>query len=80
MPESTCQIDFNVNYKFNVVNKESGTYTHNAKAGLEIELTGRIDLDLSVVWDRTQDPQPTSDGSVPEQDDFYFFCGITLEL
>ena len=76
----TDKIDFNVNYKINVVNKDSGTYTHNATAGLEIELIRHIDLDLSVVWNRTQDPEPTSDGSVPEQDDLYFFCGITFEL
>jgi hypothetical protein len=78
--ELTDKIDFNVNYKLNAVNKESGTYMHNAKASLKIELTGQIDLDLSFVWDRTQDPEPTSDGSVPEQDDLYFFSGITFEL
>lgn len=78
--ELTDKIDFYVHYKFNIVNQESGTYTHNAKAGLEIELTRRIDLDLIFVWDRTQDPQPTSDGSVPEQDDLYSFCGITFKL
>ena len=37
--ELTDKIDFDLHYKFNIVNQESGTYTHNAKAGLEIELT-----------------------------------------
>jgi len=76
----TKKIESIVKYNFSVVNKESGTYSHNASAALEFELTSRLDLDLSVVWDRIQDPQPDSEGIVPEQDDFYFFCGISFEL
>jgi hypothetical protein len=76
----TKTIDFIVKYNFNVVNKESGTYSHNASAALEFELTSHLDFDLSVVWDRIQDPQPDSEGIVPEQDDFYFFFGISFEL
>ena len=78
--ELTKKTDFNVLYQFNVVNEESGTYTHHAKASLEIELTGTLDLDLSLIWDRIQDPATNEDGTVPEQDDFYFFCGLTFEL
>jgi len=63
-----------------VVNEESGTYSHHAKTGLEIELTGRLNLDMSVVWDRIQDPQPDSDGNTPKQDDVYLFFGISFEL
>lgn len=78
--ELTKKIDFNASYRFNIVNQESGTYTHHAVAALEIELTRRLDLDLSFVWDRIQDPKPESDSRVPDQDDFYFFFGIGLEL
>ena len=76
----TKKVEFNVKYDFSVVNKESGTYSHNATAALEFELTSRLDLDLSVVWDRIQEPQPDSEGIVPKQDDLYFFCGISFEL
>jgi hypothetical protein len=38
---------------------------------LEIELTRRLDLDLSFVWDRIQDPKPEADGQVPEHDDYF---------
>jgi hypothetical protein len=70
----------NALYKFNIVNQESGTYTHHARATLEIELTRRLDLDISLVWDRIEDPKPEDDGRVPDQDDFYFFFGIGFEL
>lgn len=78
--ELTNRIDFDALYNFNVVNEESGTYSHHAKAGLEIELTSRLDLDMSLVWDRIQDPQPDSDGNTPKQDDLYLFFGISFEL
>ena len=78
--ELTKKIDFNASYRFYVVNQESGKYTHHASAALEIELTRRLDLDLSFVWDRIQDPKPEDDGRVPNQDDFYFFFGIGFEL
>jgi hypothetical protein len=76
----TKKIDFNASYRFDIVNQESGTYTHHVKAALEIKLTRMLDLDLSFVWDRIQDPKPEDDGRVPNQDDYYFFFGIGFEL
>ena len=78
--EITKQTDFILKYQFSVVNEKSGTYSHNASAAFEIELTGMLDLDLSLVWDRIQDPQADSDGDVPEQDDLYFFCGLSFDM
>ena len=49
-------------------------------AGLEIELTSILDLDLSVVWDRIQTPQARADGSIPEQDDFRILFGVSLDI
>ena len=76
----TKKIDFNASYRFNIVNQESGRYTHHAVAAIEIKLTRMLDLDLSFVWDRIQDPEPAADGRVPDQDDFYVFFGIGFEL
>ena len=76
----TKTIDYNLQYKFYVVNKASGSYSHHFVTGLEINLTGHLELDLSLVWNRTKDPQPASDGTVPEQDDVHFYCGIAFEL
>ena len=78
--EVTDKIDFLAFYSFNVVNEESGTYIHHAKTSLEFEITGYLDFDLSLIWDRIQDPAPDENGIVPEQDDFYFFCGLTFKL
>ena len=74
------KIDLNASYRFNIVNRDSGRYTHHTKTSLEIELTDRLDLDFYFVWDRIQEPKTKSDGSIPDRDDFYFIFCIGFEL
>jgi len=76
----TGTIDFKTLYNFSIVNRESGSYTHQARATFSIELTSIIDFDVSLVWDRTRDPQPRSDGSLPDQDDFQWLLTLGLEF
>jgi len=78
--ELNKKTDFNASYRCNFVNEESGKYTHHALAALEFELTNRLDLNLSVIWDRIHKPKAEEDGTVPDQDDFYYFCGLEFEL
>jgi len=78
--ELTKSLDLIGHYSLNIVNKESGSYTHHAIATLETEITDLIDFDISVVWDRTQNPQPRTDGSVPEQDDFQTIFGVGVDF
>jgi hypothetical protein len=68
--ELTGWMDYFFDYRFFVVNEESGSYTHRLNTGFEFEFFGDFDLDVSWVWDRIQDPRQNSDGSFPEQDDF----------
>ena len=78
--ELTRRLDFSLRYSFQIVNEESGTYTHNLVTGFSTELTRWLDLDFTFVWDRIQDPQPASDGTVPERDDFYYTIGLGIEF
>lgn len=66
----TRKIDFSFNYSFNIVNKESGSYTHHLITTLETELTSWLDFDISFVWDRVKNPTASADGTVPEPDDY----------
>ena len=72
-------VDFDFNYSFNLVNKKSGTYNHHMIAALETELTSWLDFDISFVWDRTEDPRPEDDGTVPEKDDYYLIFSVGVE-
>jgi len=76
--ELTEKIDFIINYSFNIVNEESGSYTHHAIATLETEVTDILDFDISFVWDRTEKPTARADGTIPEKDNFQliFWVGV----
>jgi len=73
-------VEFLFSYQFQIVNEESGTYTHHLETGFEFELTSILDFDISLIWDRIQDPRQDAFGIVPEQDDYrlVFFIGLDL--
>lgn len=76
--ELTGWMDFAFDYRFLLVSQESGTFTHHLVTGLELELTSLLDFDISLIWDRIQNPRPEADGVVPKQDDYrlVFFLGF----
>jgi len=73
----TNTLDFIVKYNIQIGNKESGGYTHHAIATLESELTGKLDLDVSLIWDRVDHPTEDADGNTPASDDYRMTLGIT---
>jgi hypothetical protein len=78
--ELTKRLDLNAKYSFYIVNEESGLYTHHAIATLEAEITDLLDFDISFVWDRTQNPQPRADGTIPEKDDFQLIFAVGVDF
>ncbi len=74
--EITGWMDYFFDYRFFVVNEESGTYTHHLMTGFEFELIGDLEFDISIVWDRIQDPRENSDGTFPQQNDFRTIFGL----
>jgi putative salt-induced outer membrane protein YdiY len=65
----TKSIDLHAYYNALFTDEASGTYTHHLDIGLDIELTGDLDVNVAWVWDRIQDPRPLQNGSLPKQDD-----------
>ena len=78
--ELTEKIDFDLRFDVQIVNEESGTYNHHFIGTFENEITSWLDVDISFVWDRNQDPQPNADGTVPEQNDYYLILGIGIDF
>ena len=68
--ELTKRTDLEVGYQNIVANENAGGVTHHGSVSLEIDLTRRIDLDISLIWDRISSPQADSAGVVPKKDDF----------
>lgn len=69
-------IDLTYEYEFQITSESAGLYTHHMVGGLDIELTHKLDLTLSVTWDRTEKPQPDSDGMVPKKNDWRYVVGL----
>jgi hypothetical protein len=78
--EVTSWLDYVFDFSFQIVNQSVGSYLHHLITTLESDLTGDLDLDVSLVWDRVQDPEPAADGTVPSKDDFQLIVGISYEF
>jgi hypothetical protein len=73
-------IDLDVDYRFFVVDEESGQYTHHFLTGLDFDLIGSLGFFTTLVWDRIEKPRPTSDGTVPKKDDYRLNLGLSFDF
>ena len=78
--ELTKTIDFIYDYRFQLTNPESGDYNHHMIGTFEMELTDALNFDLSLVWDRINEPRANADGSVPKQDDYRVIVGVGYDF
>lgn len=76
----TSWVHYLLDYSFRIVKKDSGRYLHHLITTLETDLIHNLDLDVSFVWDRVQDPQQTADGDLPKKDDYQFIVGVGYEF
>jgi len=78
--ELTNWMDFLVDYNFQLVEEESGRYTHYFITTLSTEIIGDLELDVSFVWERVEKPRADEFGNVPEKDDYQLIFGVSYEF
>lgn len=78
--EWTQGIDFKFDYTFYLTREDAGRYIHHALVSLETEWTDTLDFDVSLYWDRTQNPLADRGGTLPEQDDFRMVVALGIEF
>jgi putative salt-induced outer membrane protein YdiY len=66
-------------YHIQLVDEEAGQYNHHMLASLETDITSLLDFDVTLVWDRIQNPRQNEDGLTPLQDDFRLTVGLTFD-
>jgi len=76
----TKRIEVILEYRGQYTSKEVGETTHHAVTTFSLDLTRRLDLDVSFIWDRVNNPKPASDGAVPKPDDFRLVVGLGLDF
>ena len=77
--EVTDDVDFVINYNMYYVNEESGQYSHHIETSLKTEFINDFTVNLTVFWDRVQNPVADDHGIFPGEDDFktMFFIGYS---
>lgn len=75
----TKDIEFDADYQVKVVSEDAGEYIHRLKTGLEVDLIGDFDLDLSFYLDRIENPKPTGTFT-PDKNDYRFVVSLGYEF
>lgn len=73
--EITRRVDLLVEYRLQYTPRGEET-THHSEYTLSLEITRRVDLDLSFIWDRVDNPQIGEDGVEPKKDDYRLVVGL----
>ena len=76
----TDTIDINGQYRIHLTDKKSGGSSHHATTALGIELTNKLKIDISLVWDHIQHPKPSEDSQNPKRDDIRLLLGINWDF
>ena len=76
----TSRVEFIGEYRGILTSRDAGETTHHTVGTFSIEVTKRLDLDLSLVWDRVTNPKPDSSGIQPKPDDFRLIVGLGLDF
>ena len=78
--ELTDNIDFKSRYRMQYSDESTGGYTHHALAGINVELTDIIDLNIAILWDHVSNPTIGSNDVRPKKNDYQFIVGFEIEI
>jgi putative salt-induced outer membrane protein YdiY len=76
----TRDIDLTLEYKGQFTSKSAGETTHHGLAQLSVDVTKRLEVEMSLTWDRIVNPELTADGTQPESDDVRLVFGLGYEF
>ena len=74
--ELTEWIDYALLMNMTFLNEESGNYQHHIVSTLSTDFIGDVDLNVSFIWNRTENPQEEIDGTTPEKDDYRLLFSV----
>jgi hypothetical protein len=73
-------LDWDTTYTLIAVVSDWDKTSHHLSSVLSFEVWGPLDLDLSFIWDRIEQPAADPDGDTPRSDDFQLTLGVSFEL
>jgi hypothetical protein len=76
----TSRIEVTFDTRVQLAASEANSSTAHTELIWELELTKRLDLDVSFIWDFTADPRADASGVVPEQNDYRLVLSLGLDF
>ena len=76
----TRKLELILDYRGQYTSREIGETTHHAVGTLSFDVTARLDLDISLTWDRIANPKVGADGVPPKADDFRLVVGLGVDF
>jgi hypothetical protein len=76
----TRRLKFTETIGVTLTSQEAGSYAHHAVSTLEFEIKRHLDLNVSFVWDYSQNPRSESSGDEPQHSDLRLNLGIGVEF
>jgi hypothetical protein len=67
-------------YKLQLVVTDLNKTNHHAESTLSFDVWGPLELDVTFIFDRVEDPVLDADGEVPESNDYRYTVGLSLEF
>lgn len=76
----TPDVDFRFEYHLLITAEDLGLMTHHAEAKLEVDLTDIFDVELNLVFDRTEEPVADENDQVPKRNDISFIVSLGIDI
>jgi hypothetical protein len=76
----TRRVDLILQYQGLYTSDAGGGMMHHAVSTLEIELTKRFELDISMIWDHVSDPKTNADGDTPDPDSYQLLVSLGIRF
>jgi putative salt-induced outer membrane protein YdiY len=76
----TKRVEFTLKYQAQLTTSDTSSSIHHTEFIWELEITKRLDLDVSLIWDYTANPRPDAAGTVPKNSDYRLVLGLGLDF
>lgn len=78
--EPSSKFDWTTRYLIRLVATDIGRTNQNLTSVLSFDVWGPLDLDLTLIWDRTMKPPQEKDGTRPKSDDFRTTVALSIDF
>lgn len=76
----TKYLEFDFSYYVNIGIPDVKQTTHRAETELSFKVWGPLDFDVSLIYDRLEDPKENADGTSPKKDDLRLVVGLGVDF